>query len=49
VQKRGSWFSYSGNQLAQGRDAAKVALKEDDALYAEIEVKVKESMAAENA
>lgn len=44
VQKRGSWFSYSGNQLAQGRDAAKVALKSDENLYAEIETKVKEAM-----
>ena len=45
VQKRGSWFSYSGNQLAQGRDGAKVALKEDQDLYNEIEVKVKDAMA----
>ena len=45
VQKRGSWFSYSGNQLAQGRDAAKIALKDDEALYAEIEEKVKAAMA----
>lgn len=47
VQKRGSWFSYSGNQLAQGRDAAKIALRDDEKLYAEIETKVKESMAAD--
>jgi len=45
VQKRGSWFSYNGNQLAQGRDAAKVALKENAELYQEIETKVKEAMA----
>ena len=44
IQKRGSWFSYSGNQLGQGRDATKVALTEDEALYAEIETKVKEAM-----
>jgi recombination protein RecA len=41
IQKRGSWFSYDGNQLAQGRDATKTALKEDEALYLEIEEKVK--------
>lgn len=41
VQKRGSWFSYDGDQLAQGRDAAKAALKADEKLYAEIEEKVK--------
>lgn len=45
IQKRGSWFSYSGNQLAQGRDGAKLALKDDENLYKEIEVKVKEAMA----
>jgi len=45
VQKRGSWFSYNGNQLAQGRDAAKVALKENAELYEEIETKVKAAMA----
>jgi len=41
IQKRGSWFSYDGNQLAQGRDATKTVLKEDEALYLEIEEKVK--------
>ena len=44
IQKRGSWFSYSGNQLAQGRDGAKIALQDDGALYTEIESKVKEAM-----
>ena len=36
LEKRGSWLSYKGNQLAQGRDAAKEALKNDPALYEEI-------------
>ena len=45
IQKRGSWFSYEGSQLAQGRDAAKAALKADPKLYAEVEEKVKEKMA----
>lgn len=44
VLKRGSWFSYNGNQLAQGRDAAKEALKLDQALYTEIEDLVKEEL-----
>lgn len=46
VQKRGSWFSYSGTQLAQGRDAAKELLKSDTTIYAEIEEKVKEGLEA---
>ena len=37
IQKRGSWFSYNGSQLAQGRDAAKDALRNNPELYAEIE------------
>ena len=41
IQKRGSWMSYKGSQLAQGRDAAKEILKNDAALYAEIEAVVK--------
>ena len=46
VQKRGSWFSYNGEQLAQGRDAAKDALKADEKLYTEIEAAVQEILSA---
>ncbi len=46
VQKRGSWFSYNGTQLAQGRDAAKELLKGDPVIYADIEAKVKEGLEA---
>ncbi|MFT5468579.1 MAG: recombination protein RecA [Verrucomicrobiales bacterium] len=45
IQKRGSWFSYEGTQMAQGRDAAKEALKNDEAMYAEVEAKVKKKLA----
>ncbi len=41
VEKRGSWLSYKGAQLAQGRDAAKEALKNDPALYEELAAAVK--------
>ena len=41
MQKRGSWISYKGSQVAQGRDAAKEVLKNDPELYADIEVAVK--------
>lgn len=41
VEKRGSWLSYKGSQLAQGRDAAKELLKTDTALYEELETAVK--------
>ncbi len=41
IEKRGSWLNYKGTQLAQGRDAAKEVLKNDKALYEEIESAVK--------
>src|SRR3982075_4200199 len=41
IEKRGSWLNYKGTQLAPGRDAAKEALKNDRALYEEIETAVK--------
>jgi recombination protein RecA len=37
IEKRGSWLSFKGNQLAQGRDAGKEALKADANLYREVE------------
>jgi recombination protein RecA len=46
IEKRGSWLSYKGNQLAQGRDAAKEVLKNDAALYDEIEILVKAALDA---
>lgn len=44
VQKRGSWMSYKGSQIAQGRDAAKETIKADPELYAELEEVVKAKM-----
>src|SRR6202162_1284765 len=41
IEKRGSWLNYKGTQLAQGRDAAKEVLKNDQALYQEIEAALK--------
>ena len=42
VNKSGSWFSYNGQRLAQGRENVKNVLKENKELYAEIEKKVRE-------
>lgn len=47
IEKRGSWMSYKGSQLAQGRDAAKEMLKADPNLYADIEAAVKAKMGGE--
>ncbi len=40
IKKSGSWFSYDGSKLAQGRDAVKRLLADNDELAAEIEEKV---------
>ncbi len=37
VDKKGAWISFEGNQVAQGRDAARDAIKADPELYAKIE------------
>jgi recombination protein RecA len=47
IEKRGSWMGYKGNNIAQGRDAAKDLLKTDTALYAEIEEAVKAALEAD--
>ncbi len=40
LQKSGSWFSYNGQKLAQGRDAVKKLLKENPDLADEIEAQI---------
>jgi recombination protein RecA len=44
LEKRGSWISFKGQQLAQGRDAAKEVLRAEQSLYDEIEGAVKASL-----
>ncbi|MCH7409144.1 recombinase RecA [Belliella sp. DSM 111904] len=42
VKKAGSWFSYEGNKLGQGRDAVKSLLLDNPELMEELEKKIKE-------
>lgn len=42
IQKSGSWFSYDGSKLAQGRDAAKQVIQDNPELADEIEAKIME-------
>jgi recombination protein RecA len=44
VDKSGSWFSYNGNRLGQGRDAVKDLIKDNPELMEEIEMKIKEKV-----
>jgi len=43
INKSGSWFSYNGERLAQGRDNVKQYLKDNPALMEEVEKKVRAS------
>jgi recombination protein RecA len=45
IQKSGSWFSYDGSKLAQGRDATKTLLADNPELCEEIEAKIMAALA----
>jgi recombination protein RecA len=44
VQKSGSWFSYNGDKLGQGREQVKSLLKDNPALGDELEAKIREKI-----
>jgi recombination protein RecA len=44
IKKSGSWFSYDGNRLAQGKDNVKKLFEDNPEFAAEIEAKVREHM-----
>jgi len=44
IQKSGSWFSYDGNKLGQGRDTVKVLIEDNPELMDELEKKIKEKI-----
>ncbi|HAD12753.1 MAG TPA: DNA recombination/repair protein RecA, partial [Saprospirales bacterium] len=46
IQKSGAWYAYNGAKIAQGRDAAKQFLLDNPEVAAEMEVKIKEKLAA---
>ncbi len=41
IDKSGAWYSYNGQKIGQGRENAKMFLKDNPAMMAEIEEKVK--------
>jgi recombination protein RecA len=49
IQKSGSWYSYNGAKIAQGRDAAKQFLDDNKEVAMEIEDKIKEKLSANSA
>ncbi|NQZ79171.1 MAG: DNA recombination/repair protein RecA, partial [Ekhidna sp.] len=44
VQKSGSWFSYDGNKLGQGRDSVKALIEDNPELMEELERRIKEKL-----
>ena len=44
IQKSGSWFSYNGTKLAQGREATKAMIKDNPELAEELENQIKQAI-----
>ena len=42
VNKSGAWYAYDGNKIGQGRENAKQYLRDNQAVCAEIESRVRE-------
>ena len=41
IEKSGAWYSYNGQKIGQGRENAKMYLRDNPAMMAEVEEKVK--------
>lgn len=44
IEKSGSWFSYNGNRIGQGRENVKKYLTENHEIMQEVEGKIRENM-----
>jgi recombination protein RecA len=44
IQKSGSWFSYNGSKLGQGRDSVKQLIEDNPEMMEELEKKIKEKI-----
>src|SRR6218665_244173 len=45
IQKSGSWFSYNGNKLGQGRDTVRQLIEDNPEMMDDMEKKIKEKIA----
>ena len=43
IEKSGTWYSFGGNRIGQGRDNARIYLKEHPEILSEIETKIKQT------
>ena len=44
IEKSGSWYSYKGDRIGQGRDNTRTFLKENPEILAQIEIEVREKL-----
>ena len=49
IKKSGSWFSYGETKIGQGRDAVKQMMADNPEMAEEIEIKIREALAAKHA
>ena len=49
MEKSGSWYSYNGSKLGQGKEATKAVLRDNPELCEEITAKIYEAMNAKKA
>lgn len=49
IEKSGAWYSYNGDKIGQGKDNARIFLKENPKLAQEIEAKIREKFLAKPA
>ena len=47
IKKSGAWYSYNGERMGQGKEAAKVFLKENPQIAQEIDSIIRDTLAAE--
>jgi recombination protein RecA len=48
IQKSGAWYTYGDQRIGQGRENAKLFLKDNPAVLAEIEIKVRDLLGIKN-
>jgi recombination protein RecA len=48
IEKSGAWYSYNGQRIGQGRENAKMFLKDNTSMMLEIEEKVKGVLGIKN-
>jgi recombination protein RecA len=44
IDKSGSWYSYNGERMGQGRENVKIFLKDNPDIFSDIELKVREKL-----